>query len=144
MTESEKIYGDIINHPYTAPARHPRMRREDRAAQFSPFAALVGYEASILEEERITEERRELSDEERMLINERLMLILESGAECEVNVRFFIPDEKKSGGRYECVNDVLREVDTVDGVLIMADGHRISLADVYAVDREIFNSRELY
>ena len=40
-------YDDIINLPHHVSATRPRMPVGDRAAQFSPFAALTGYDAAI-------------------------------------------------------------------------------------------------
>lgn len=45
----EQSYQDIIDLPHPVSRRHPQMPRIDRAAQFSPFAALTGYEDLILE-----------------------------------------------------------------------------------------------
>ena len=36
-------YNDIINLPHHVSATRPQMSMMDRAAQFSPFAALTGY-----------------------------------------------------------------------------------------------------
>lgn len=36
-------YDDIINLPRPVSSKHPPMPMSDRAAQFSPFAALTGY-----------------------------------------------------------------------------------------------------
>lgn len=47
-------YDDIINLPHPTSKKHPRMSRQNRAAQFSPFAALTGYDAEIREMARQT------------------------------------------------------------------------------------------
>ena len=47
MSDFEHRYDDIIDLPHPEPQRHPRMSREDRAAQFAPFAALTGFESEI-------------------------------------------------------------------------------------------------
>jgi hypothetical protein len=49
-------YDDIINLPHHVSMRHPRMSMYKRAAQFSPFAALSGYEKAIDEARRKQEE----------------------------------------------------------------------------------------
>lgn len=50
-------YGDIINLPHPTSQNHPRMSLHDRAAQFSPFAALTGHHAAIVETGRLTDRR---------------------------------------------------------------------------------------
>ena len=42
-------YDDIINHPHHVSKVHPQMSLLARAAQFSPFAALTGYDDAISE-----------------------------------------------------------------------------------------------
>ncbi len=44
---NEKDYSDIIDLAYPRPSRYPRMSLKERAAQFSPFAALTGYGDAI-------------------------------------------------------------------------------------------------
>ena len=65
-------YDDIINLPHHQSAKHPRMSMEERAAQFSPFAALTGYGAVIEETGRLTEERIEPTEEQKDEIDRRL------------------------------------------------------------------------
>ena len=49
-------YEDIIELPHHVSSRHPQMSMLDRAAQFSPFAALTGYGDAVREKARFTEE----------------------------------------------------------------------------------------
>ena len=51
--EKEQDYEDMIQLPRHVSLTHPPMPLQDRAAQFSPFAALTGYEDIIREETRI-------------------------------------------------------------------------------------------
>ena len=134
MGDAERIYGDIIDLERPVSERHPRMKREDRAAQFSPFAALTGYEDAVAETARVTEERITLSEEEKILINEKLSLALESESRREVTVRYFIPDKKKDGGRYENAVGRIKCVDGIQGILIMEDGRNIPLSEVCSVE----------
>ncbi len=53
--EPRQVYGDIIDLPHHRSDQHPPMRLSDRAAQFSPFAALTGYEAVVAETARRAE-----------------------------------------------------------------------------------------
>ena len=47
MNDFDHRYDDIIGLPHPEPKRHPRMSVADRAAQFAPFAALIGFEEMI-------------------------------------------------------------------------------------------------
>lgn len=57
-------YDDIIDLPHPTSQNHPRMSLYDRAAQFSPFAALTGHHAAIAETGRLTDRRIELDESE--------------------------------------------------------------------------------
>ena len=94
-------YDDIINLPNPTSTKHPRMPLSDRAAQFSPFAALTGHEAAIKETARRTDEKLMLSDEVIAELNEKLKLIAETiGTQQVVRITYFVPDNKKAGGAY--------------------------------------------
>ena len=56
-------YDDIIHLPHHVSSKRPQMPMSDRAAQFSPFAALTGYDDAIQETGRLTEQKIELDEE---------------------------------------------------------------------------------
>ena len=86
-------YDDIIDLPHPTSAKHPRMSTENRAAQFSPFAALTGYDAAVSEAARLTESRTELDEQGKALLDGRLRLLRELiSDEPEVNITYFVPD----------------------------------------------------
>ena len=64
-------YDDILFLPHPTSRKHPRMSAMDRAAQFSPFAALTGYEETIEETGRLTEQPVELWEDARMELDRR-------------------------------------------------------------------------
>ena len=100
MNTTEK-YSDILHLPHPVSEKHPRMPMQDRAAQFSPFAALTGYEEAIYETGRLTEEKTELGEEEKAILDRKQRLLLEKLDEFPaLTVTYFVPDEKKSGGAY--------------------------------------------
>ena len=68
-------YSDIIHLPHHVSKTHPQMSMHDRAAQFSPFAALTGFDAAVAEEARVTDRRIELEEDERQRLNERLRIL---------------------------------------------------------------------
>ena len=130
-------YDDILDLPHHVSETHAPMPMHDRAAQFSPFAALTGYGAAIEETARPTEEKRELSEEQKLLLGRQLRE-LKQKAEASpcVAVTFFRPDAFKSGGAYECVRGHVKKVDEYRGFLELADGTRIPLEDIAAVEPE--------
>ncbi len=109
---SRDDYSDILHMEHPTSKKHPRMSASDRAAQFSPFAALKGYDEEIDETARFTRERIILDEERKAEINEKL-LRLKAGEREHVRVRvtYFVPDPKKAGGEYVTEEGELRRVD---------------------------------
>ena len=115
------------------------MSRMERAAQFSPFAALTGYSDVIRETERFTEERVELDEGQKEMLNERLQMLYESASERQaVTITFFKPDAKKSGGTYETVVGAVARIDLYRHEIQMTSGERIPLDDIYSLEGNIF------
>ena len=130
-------YDDILRLPHPTSKTHPRMSRQDRAAQFSPFAALTGYEAVVKEAARLTEERPMLTEDEVAELDARLRLAMELDA--EVTVTWFQPDAKKSGGSYVTTTSRVKKADELQRILTMEDGAQIPIQEVTAVESTIFN-----
>ncbi|HOO05725.1 MAG TPA: hypothetical protein PLH83_04435, partial [Ruminococcus sp.] len=94
-------YEDIINLPHHVSTKRPQMSMLDRAAQFSPFAALTGYDAAIKETGRLTDEKIEMDEESLNMLNMKFQLLVEAlDDEHEVSFTYFKPDETKAGGAY--------------------------------------------
>ena len=103
----------------------------DRAAQFAPFAALIGYDDAIAETARLTEARPELDEQEQRAINERLAYIAAHIHEqLEVRIKYFVPDEHKSGGAIIEVSGKVKKISATDGTIVMEEGCIISITDV--------------
>ena len=112
---------------------HP-MSMHDRAAQFSPFAALVGYDDAVAETARLTDSRAELTEDEMSELNANLNRLLDSLDERpQISVTYFVPDEKKSGGKYVEKLGVVRIYDSYAGELVFTDGVRIAVTDMSAL-----------
>ena len=112
---------------------HP-MSMHDRAAQFSPFAALVGYDDAVAETARLTDSRAELTEDEMSELNANLNRLLDSlDEQPQISVTYFVPDEKKSGGKYVEKVGVVRIIDSYAGELVFTDGVRIAVADMAAL-----------
>lgn len=138
MSTTEK-YSDIIHLPRPISEKHPRMPMLDRAAQFSPFAALTGYEEAIYETGRLTEEKTELGEEEKAILDRKQRLLLEKLYERPtLTVTFFVPDEKKSGGRYVTKTGNLKKLHLLEKWMLLTDGTRIPLEDVKNIESPLF------
>ena len=128
-------YDEIINIVHFDPVNHQRMSMTERAAQFSPFAALTGYTESVKETERLTKDKKELSEDMIYEIDMKLQLIEEHIKEKpEVNVLYFIKDKKKSGGDYNEYTGIIRRIDKVNGKIIFMDKTIIDLKDIMGIE----------
>lgn len=132
-------YDDIIDLPHHVSKKHPQMPALDRAAQFSPFAALTGHHAMIEETERLTESRVELDENEQEEIALWLRMIKERiRTKPEAVITFFVPDAQKTGGSCRTVSGVVKKVDGYEKQVFMEDGTVIPMEDIYAVEGEFF------
>lgn len=140
MNRIQNLYQEIINLPHHVSKTHPQMPMSDRAAQFSPFAALTGYKSAIRETGRLTEERIELDEEALMALNMRYQLLIDSLKESpEVRITYFKPDERKSGGAYLTITGVVKKVDDYKRLITMQDGMIIPLDDVLMIEGKLFS-----
>jgi hypothetical protein len=113
----------------------------DRAAQFSPFAALTGHDAAIKETARLTDERVELDESMKAALNDRLLMIAERIKEQpEIAITYFQPDEKKSGGAYVTAAGIAKKIDEYDRVVLMTDSTEIPIDEIISIDGEIFET----
>ena len=132
-------YNDILYLPRPTSAKHPRMPISDRAAIFSPFAALTGHGDAIRETARLTELKMELDEDAKAALDRRQAVLLEHIKEQpEITVTWFCPDEKKSGGAYVVTTGKLKKVDNDAGTLKLADGLTISLDEIVDLQCELF------
>lgn len=137
--KNTRRYDDIIDLPHPVSAAHPRMTMIDRAAQFSPFAALTGYDAAIQETARLTSEKIELDEDSRAALDTKQQLLLDRiGEHPEVTITYFLPDEKKSGGVYVTVTGNIKKIDAYARSMVMADGTIIPLDDILEMESELF------
>ena len=127
-------YDDIISLPHHVSSSHPRMPQSDRAAQFSPFAALSGYEDAIDETARHTEERPELADGGRDELEKAMHSIMQQPIERRhVLLTRFVPDGMKDGGSFITEDAVIKEADTYAALVILADGRKIPAGDIIRI-----------
>lgn len=124
-------YDDIIDLPHHVSAKRAPMSRIDRGAQFSPFAALTGYDAAIRETARLTDDRVELSEGVREMLDKKIRALAAlCGREPEATIEYFRPDERKLGGAYVSVTGPVRKVDAHRQIIVLRDGTMVPFADI--------------
>ena len=143
MDKDTHRYDDIINLPHPTSANHPRMSLYDRAAHFSPFAALTGHDAAIKETARLTEQKIELSEDTISRLNEKLQIVADH-LETEVTITYFVPDERKSGGAYVSYTGIVRRIDDYEHTLIMTDKTVIPIEQISEIESELFGEMGIY
>lgn len=132
-------YDDIIHLPHHVSAKHPHMPALDRAAQFSPFAALTGHSAAIAETGRLTDARHELDEDKKEELDQSLQHIREHiFLEPKITVTYFVPDTKKEGGSYLQVTGAVKKLDDTGHKLIMKNGTIIPINNIYEISSAAF------
>lgn len=127
-------YEDIIDQPHHVSVTRAQMPISDRAAQFSPFAALTGYEAAIKETARLTETWTELDEGSKLLLNGRLLMLKEWIQEQPlITVTYFRPDENKSGGSYVTITGNVKKLNEYEKLILMSDGMIIPIEHIYDI-----------
>lgn len=130
-------YDDIIGLPHPEPQTHPRMSLHDRAAQFSPFAALTGHSAAIAETGRLTDSRVILDEYEMARVDDALQRLQELLPQKPMaTITYFVPDGRKTGGAYQTISSTVKRIDTVNGILLLTDQRAIPIADIFDVSIE--------
>ena len=134
-------YDDIIHLPHHVSSTRPHITAFDRAAQFSPFAALTGYDAAIKETARLTDEKVELDEHMKGALSDKLQIITDRIQECpEIAITYFQPDTKKNGGTYVTDISTAQKIDVYDRFIIMTDGTAIPIDEIINIDGQIFET----
>lgn len=132
-------YDDILNLSHHVSSTRPHMSMHDRAAQFSPFAALTGYDDTVRETARLTDEKQELTADRINDLNQKIAFLNEHAEERpQITIEYFIPDEKKSGGKYVMLSGKFRRIDEYNHNMILTSGEEIPLDDIYRIEGDIF------
>ncbi len=128
-------YDDIINLPHPTSKKHPRMSRQNRAAQFSPFAALTGYDAEIREMARQTEKKKQLSEDQWDMLNEKIMELLKLPHKpVRAVVTYFVPDPKKEGGTYLKKDCYIEKISMEKRVLLLENKEKIFFDEIWDIE----------
>lgn len=134
-------YDDIIKLPHHVSKANPQMSILNRAAQFSPFAALTGFDGAIKETARLTNTRMELDENTKTVLDEKLRILQEQlCSQPELEITYFQPDETKAGGAYISVIGIVKKIDRYEQTVVMQDETRIPIEDIIGITGEIFQS----
>lgn len=139
-TNAEELYADIINLPHHELKTRQRMPIINRAASFSPFAALTGYDDAVKETARLTSERIELDEGAKEILNDKLRIAVDKAdQEPEIKVTYFLPDKKKDGGAYITIKAVIKRIDEYERLVVFTDKSTIPIDDIYEIEGDIYN-----
>lgn len=128
-----RCYDDILNLKRPQ-SKHPKMSLHNRAAQFSPFAALTGYDEAIKEKARLTERKKELTNEQKENISKKLNYIKEFNIKNSVSICYFKSDSKKSGGKYIEVTEIIKRIDEYNRKIILNNNLQIPFEDIISIN----------
>ena len=133
-TEQHK-YDDIISLSHHVSSRHPQMPMMNRAAQFSPFAALTGYDDAVRETARLTDEKIELDEYEKEELDRKIQWL---GSHLDehipVSITYFQPDDRKAGGTYEEIIDTIRKINVYEHEILLTKGTKIPIMNILLMD----------
>lgn len=133
-------YTDIINLKRPV-SNHNHLSIESRASQFSPFAALTGYDSEVKETARITDKRIDIDDGLREMLNAKLNYLNDHIKENpNISITYFVKDPKKEGGKYLTKQGIIKRIDTVNEIIKFNDNTSISMNDIINITGDIFNT----
>lgn len=136
-------YDDIMNIPYSGRKDEGALSMHQRAAQFAPFAALVGHDSMIMETARLTDEELEIADETFVILNRKMnYLKMMLHQRPLVTITYFLADERKSGGEYRTSTGIIRKIDDYENIIVMEDNTIIPLQHILDLDSEIITHME--
>lgn len=128
-------YDEIINLPHYEPKYHKRMSKSQRAAQFSPFSALTGYDEMVKETERLTKDKIIISDDEKNVINEKLNYLIQNKMlDSYISITYFVKDLKKDGGKYYKYNGKIKKIDNMNKKITLNTLEKVSIDDIINIE----------
>ena len=148
MNDEKNPYADIMHLPHHQAANRPHMSLLNRAAQFSPYAALVGFDGVIAETGRLTDRKVELSESEKIMMDQKFTLIndvIQDGHHPTITVTFFVKDSLKEGGAYEEYTGSVRKIDSVERTIVFlaangrSSGKTIPVDDIRELHGDLVN-----
>lgn len=140
---SNESYKDILDLVYPFQLKHLRMNAESRAAQFSAFAALSGYDAAISETARFTDKRIDLDEGQKEILNAKLQVISDNVLkQPTITITYFLPDDRKDGGAFRTIAQSIKKVNEYEKTIITTAGCIIPIEDICGLEGEIFRHLE--
>lgn len=137
-----KNYDDIINLSRPK-SNHPHLGVDSRASQFSPFAALTGYDSAVKETARLTDKKIDIDDGLRDSLNNKLNYIEKNiKKRYEIEITYFVKDLKKDGGKYETKKGIIKRIDNVNEIIKFDDNVIISMNDILSITGDLFKTLE--
>ena len=131
----KNMYEDIINLPHFVSKKHPQMSIYDRAAQFGRFSPLNGYDEAVEETARYTEDRIEIDAELQLILNEKLQELQRNiKTTPKATIEYFVPDEKKQGGKYETITGNVIKIDSYTQNVIFTDMKCIPIREIIKIE----------
>ena len=123
-------YDDIINleRPNSS---HPHMPLYKRAAQFSPFAALTGYDDMVIDASKITDRKIDSYDELEMMISDKLNYI-SNHIKDKIKVSIIYFSYKKS--KYITKEGIVKRIDIIYKNIKLEDNTIIDINDIIDID----------
>lgn len=141
MANGRTSYSDIIDRKHHVSEKRPQMARLKRAAQFTPFAALSGYDGLIAELSRYTGTRRELAEDKIAELNTKICVLKEHVDEHpRVTIRYFAQDTQKPGGSYLEAEGEISRISEFEKSILLRSGTEIIIEDVFDIACDIFLS----
>ena len=138
-TQNSHNYDDIIHLAHHVSKKHPKMPFMNRAAQFSAFAALDGYDAAIKETSHLTDAFIELDEYQKEHLDKQLLLIREHLKDTpKIEVTYFKPDEKKNGGAYLTFCGHAKYIDEYNRRILFTDKTALLIEHIYSISGELF------
>ena len=134
-------YDDIINIKNYKSKKRPQMSIYNRSAQFSPFAALTGYEESIDEASRITLNKSTISHDDKKILYIKFNILNDNLNEKPlVNIIYFIDDLKKQGGKYISKEGYIKKFDYNEKLVVFDDNTKIKISNIIDIQSELFDN----
>lgn len=128
-------YDDIINLPHHRSSTHPPMSNQARAAQFAPFAALVGYDEAVQETARLTDSQVDLSEDLSQALDQQLRKLQSTIAhKPRIAITYFVPDQRKTGGRYVTTTSWVTHIDSFKRFLRLEDNTEIPFDRIFSIE----------
>ena len=132
-------YDDIIQLSHHQSKTRPHMSMLGRAAQFSSFAALTGYEEAVCETARLTTSEKLLSEDKQAELDRKLEMIRNSFPNSpEAILTYFVSDAKKEGGEYQTIRARIKKIDPYERVIVLVDKTRIPIDHIADISEDGF------